>query len=193
MNTLRVIKASKLSLYRQIITLCSEIHRKNVNELVEEWKTSLISFAILFHFLCTQYVSDINISIIRSLRLCCWIATSVVLFSVRCVLKIWCGYVWVVLVLQAEACNTGTTYRRFGETTTRTQRPVTVLYHNSQRNRRVNPKLHSTSAVHITFCSRIQRMRWAEHVARIGERRGVYGVLVWKPEGKRSLRRLRRR
>jgi len=41
----------------------------------------------LFHFLCNQQVSDINISITRSLRLCCWITTSVVLFSVRCVLE----------------------------------------------------------------------------------------------------------
>ena len=68
-----------------------------------------MSLAILFHFLCTQHVSDINISIIRSLWLCCWITTSVVLFSVRCVLEIWCGWVWVVLVLQASACNTNTT------------------------------------------------------------------------------------
>jgi len=30
-------------------------------------------------------------------------------------------------------------------------------------------------------------MRWVGHVARIGERRGVYGVLVGKPEGKRPL------
>jgi len=30
-----------------------------------------MSLAILFHFLYTQHVSDINISIIRSLRLCC--------------------------------------------------------------------------------------------------------------------------
>ena len=51
----------------------------------------------------TQHVSDINISIIRGLRLCCWITTSVVLFSVRCVLEIWCGWVWVVPVLQASA------------------------------------------------------------------------------------------
>ena len=29
-----------------------------------------MSLAILFHFLCIQHVSDINISIIRSLRLC---------------------------------------------------------------------------------------------------------------------------
>jgi len=28
-------------------------------------------------------------------------------------------------------------------------------------------------------------MRWAGHVARLGEERGVYRVLVGKPEGKR--------
>jgi len=50
-----------------------------------------MSLTILFHFLCTQHVSNINISIIMSLRLCCWITTLVVLFSVRCVLEIWCG------------------------------------------------------------------------------------------------------
>ena len=48
-----------------------------------------MSLANLFHFLCAQHVSDINISIIRSLRLCCLITTTVVLFSVRCVLEIW--------------------------------------------------------------------------------------------------------
>ena len=36
-------------------------------------------------------------------------------------------------------------------------------------------------------------MRWAEHVARTCERRGVYRVFVGKPEGKRTLERLRRR
>ena len=56
-------------------------------DLAEEWKTNLMSLAILFHFLCAQHVSDINISIFRSLRLCWWITTSVVLFSVRCVLQ----------------------------------------------------------------------------------------------------------
>jgi len=38
-----------------------------------------------------------------------------------------------------------------------------------------------------------RRMRWAWHVARIGEGRGVYRVLVKKPEGKRPLGRARRR
>ena len=56
--------------------------------IVEEWKTNLTSLAILFHFLFAQHVSDINISIIRSLRLCWWITISVVFFSVRCVLEL---------------------------------------------------------------------------------------------------------
>ena len=55
--------------------------------IVEEWKTNLMSPAILFHLLWAQHVSDINIAIFRSLRLCWWITTSVVLFSVRCVLE----------------------------------------------------------------------------------------------------------
>ena len=37
-----------------------------------------------------------------------------------------------------------------------------------------------------------RRMRWAGHVARIGEGRGVHKVLVGKPEGKRPLGRPRR-
>jgi hypothetical protein len=35
------------------------------------------------------------------------------------------------------------------------------------------------------------RTRWAAHVARMGEEKGVYGVLVGKPEGKRPLGRPR--
>ena len=69
-----------------------------------------MSLAILFHFLCTQHVSDINISIMRSLRLCCWITTLVVLFLVRCVLGFRCGWIGEVSVLQAtSACYTDTT------------------------------------------------------------------------------------
>jgi len=36
-------------------------------------------------------------------------------------------------------------------------------------------------------------MRWAGHVARMGEERGAYRVLVGKPEEKRPLGRPRRR
>jgi hypothetical protein len=36
-------------------------------------------------------------------------------------------------------------------------------------------------------------MRWVGYEARMGEGRGVYRVLVGRPEGKRPLRRSRRR
>jgi len=36
-------------------------------------------------------------------------------------------------------------------------------------------------------------MRWAVHVARMGEERGVYRILVGKPEGRRPLGRPKRR
>jgi hypothetical protein len=37
------------------------------------------------------------------------------------------------------------------------------------------------------------RMRWLGHVARFGDRRGAYRVLVGRPEGKRRPGRPRRR
>ena len=90
-----------------------------------------MSLAILFHFLCVQRVSDINISTIRSLRLGCWITTLVVLFSVRCVLEI-----WVVLVLQAEAWKTSTTQNQPHQisNTQRTENKTTdVVIHQHSR------------------------------------------------------------
>jgi hypothetical protein len=38
-----------------------------------------------------------------------------------------------------------------------------------------------------------RRMRWAGHIPRMGEERGLYRVLVGKPKGKRPLGRPRRR
>jgi hypothetical protein len=38
-----------------------------------------------------------------------------------------------------------------------------------------------------------RRVRWEGHVARMGERRNAYRILVGKPEGKRPLERPRRR
>jgi hypothetical protein len=38
-----------------------------------------------------------------------------------------------------------------------------------------------------------RRTRWAGNVSSRGERRGVYRVLLWKPEGKRPLGRPRRK
>ena len=49
------------------------------------------------------------------------------------------------------------------------------------------------SSPDIVRSIKLRRMRWAGHVAGFGNRRGVYRVLVGKPEGKRPLGRPRRR
>jgi len=51
--------------------------------------------------------------------------------------------------------------------------------------------LHSLP--NILRVTKSRRMRWAGHVARMGEGRGVHRFLVGKSEGKRPLGRLRRR
>ena len=60
-------------------------------------------------------------------------------------------------------------------------------------------KLHNEE-LNDLYCSpyfvrviKSRSMRWAAHVARMGERRVAYRVLVRKPEGKRPLGRHRRR
>jgi hypothetical protein len=60
-------------------------------------------------------------------------------------------------------------------------------------------KLHNEEPCDLYFLPNIlrvvksRRMRWAGHVALMGEGRGVRRVLVWKPDGKRSLWRPRNR
>ena len=51
---------------------------------------------------------------------------------------------------------------------------------------------HELLLVHF-WVIKSRRMGWAGHVACIGERRGVYRVLVGKPEGKRPLGKPRHR
>jgi hypothetical protein len=60
-------------------------------------------------------------------------------------------------------------------------------------------KLHNEEPIDLYSLPNIvrvvksRRMRWAGHVARMEEERGVHRVLVGKPEGKRLLGRPRRR
>jgi hypothetical protein len=49
------------------------------------------------------------------------------------------------------------------------------------------------SSLSIIRIIKSRRMRWAGHVARMGEKRNSYKLLVGKPEGKRPLGRPRRR
>jgi hypothetical protein len=57
-----------------------------------------------------------------------------------------------------------------------------------------NEELHDLySSPSIIRIIKPRRMRWAGHVARMGEKRNAYRLLVGKPEGKRPLGRPRRR
>jgi hypothetical protein len=57
-----------------------------------------------------------------------------------------------------------------------------------------NEELHNLySSPSIIRMIKSRRMRWAGHVARMGEKRTAYRILVGKPEGKRPLGRPRRR
>jgi hypothetical protein len=56
-----------------------------------------------------------------------------------------------------------------------------------------NDELHSLySSLNIVRVIKARRLRWAGHVARMGEGRSVYSVLIGKPEGKRPVGRPRR-
>jgi hypothetical protein len=55
-----------------------------------------------------------------------------------------------------------------------------------------NNELHSLySSLNIVMVIKSKRIRWAGHVACMGEGRGVHKVLVGRPEGKRPLGRPR--
>jgi hypothetical protein len=57
-----------------------------------------------------------------------------------------------------------------------------------------NDELHNLySSPNIVTVIISRRKRWGRHVARMGEGRGVYGILVGRPEGKRPLGRPRLR
>jgi hypothetical protein len=57
-----------------------------------------------------------------------------------------------------------------------------------------NEELHNLySSPNIIRMIKPRRMRWVGHVARVGETRNAYRILVGKPEGKRPLGRPRRR
>jgi hypothetical protein len=57
-----------------------------------------------------------------------------------------------------------------------------------------NDEIHGLySSQNIVKVIKSRKMRWAGHVALMREERGVYGVLIGRPEGKRQLGRPRRK
>jgi hypothetical protein len=66
---------------------------------------------------------------------------------------------------------------------------MTRLQFNSLKLAKIFHNLYSSPSIIRIIKSR--RMRWAGHVARMGENRNVYRILVGKPEGKKLLGRPR--
>jgi hypothetical protein len=57
-----------------------------------------------------------------------------------------------------------------------------------------NEELHNLySSARIIRMMKSRRMRWVEHVARMGEKKNVHRILAGNPEGKRPLGRPRSR
>jgi hypothetical protein len=54
-------------------------------------------------------------------------------------------------------------------------------------------KLHDFSSSSMIRIMKSRRMRWAGHLARMGEKKNAYSLLIGKPEGKRLLGRPRHR
>jgi hypothetical protein len=59
-----------------------------------------------------------------------------------------------------------------------------------QHNEELNDLYSSPNIIRVI---KSRRLKWAGHVARMGEERGAYGILVGRPEGRRPLGRPRRR
>jgi hypothetical protein len=60
--------------------------------------------------------------------------------------------------------------------------------------RKLHNELHNLySSTSIIRIIKLRRMQWARHVARMGEKRNAYRILVGKPEEKRPLGRRRRK
>jgi hypothetical protein len=87
-------------------------------------------------------------------------------------------YSTIILPVILYGCETWSLRRIFGP-----RREEVTGDWRKLHNEKLNELYSSPSILQVLK----SRMRWMGHVACIGERRGVYRVLVGKPEGKRQL------
>ena len=109
-----------------------------------------------------------------SVKVTCYYATSVLLLLLLLLLQLQMVLYPVAVSYNARQDNTVQCH--------------TIQYQPSRR--KITQKTSSRNIVRVI---KSRRMRWAGHVARMGERRGVYSVLVGRPGRKRLLGRPRRR
>jgi len=150
----------------------------NENSIVEEIKSRLKSGNVCYHsvqnLLSSRLLSkNLKIKIYRTVIL------SVVLYGC----KTWS------LTLQEERKLWVFENRVLRRTFVRRREEVTGEWRRL-RNKELNDLYSSPNIVRVI---KSRRMGWARHVARMGEERGVYRVLVGKSEGRRPLGRPRHR
>ena len=83
----------------KFVVKCSAIQKF----LLKNKKPTRCHLLYLLYFLDIQHVSGINMSIFRSMRLCCWTTTLAVLFLDCCVLELGCALAGVVSGLPAAS------------------------------------------------------------------------------------------
>ena len=150
----------------------------NQNSIAEEIKSRLRSGNACYHSV-QNLLSSRLLSKNLKIKICRTIILRVVL----------CGCETCLLTLQEErklrVYETLVLRRIFGP-----RRDEVTGVWRRLHNEELNDLYCSPTIVRVII---LRRMRWARYVARMGEERGVYRVLVGKPEGKRPLGRPRRR
>jgi hypothetical protein len=77
------------------------------------------------------------------------------------------------------------------------ENPIAVRNNNNNNNNNNSKRLHKEelndmySSPNIIRAMKSRRMRWAGNIARMGEERSAYRILIGRPEGGRSLGRPR--
>ena len=130
-----------------------------------------MSLAILFHLLCAQHVSDINISIFRSLRLCWRVTTSVFLFSVLCVLEL-------LLRLIFGGVRFAGWSRRKSSNTQRTENKTTdvVIHQHSRRLLKMDILMSETCWAHNKWNKVASDMKLVFHSSTIAMMHGPINI-----------------
>ena len=146
-----------------------------------------MSLAILFHLLCSQHVSDINITIFKSLRLCWWITTSVVLFSVRCVLELLVRLVFGgVLFAGFSRCQPAkrtppNTSRTKSSNTQRTENKTTdvVIHQHSRKLLKMDILMSETCWAHNKWNKIASDIKLAFHSSTIAMMHSPINIKFW--------------
>jgi len=145
----------------------------NQNSIQEEIKSRLKSGNVYYHSVQNHLSSSL---LSKNLKI--KIYRSMILPVVFCGCETW------LLILREEhrlrVFESRTLRRIFG-----TKRGEVTREWRKLHNEELNDLYSSPNIVWVIKL----RMRWARHIACMGERRGVYRVLVGKPEGKRPLGR----